>query len=125
MKYVLSTLLAVIILALIFIGATPMGRAMINNYGFTMQKVDDATNYDTIRQVEDTARGMIASYNSDKLRYEQYKVSTDKTQIEWGEQAKMRANTTASTYNNYILKNKFVWKDNVPTDIFYELPYLD
>lgn len=30
---------------------------------------------------------------------------------------KMRANKTASTYNNYILKNSFVWEGNIPDDI--------
>ena len=33
------------------------------------------------------------------------------------EQAKMRANKTASTYNYYILKNTNVWADDVPEDI--------
>lgn len=35
----------------------------------------------------------------------------------WAAQAKMRANKTASSYNNYILQNNFVWKDNIPKDI--------
>ena len=35
----------------------------------------------------------------------------------WAAQAKMRANKTASSYNNYILQNNFVWKDNIPEDI--------
>lgn len=42
----------------------------------------------------------------------------------WAAQAKMRANRTASTYNNYILENKYVWRDNVSNDIYMELPYL-
>lgn len=47
---------------------------------------------------------MISSYNSDKLIYEQYKDSDDEEKQNWAEQAKMRANKTANTYNNYILK---------------------
>ena len=35
----------------------------------------------------------------------------------WAAQAKMRANKTASSYNNYILQNNFVWKNNIPEDI--------
>ena len=35
----------------------------------------------------------------------------------WAAQAKTRANKTASSYNNYILQNNFVWKDNIPKDI--------
>lgn len=37
----------------------------------------------------------------------------------------MRANKTASTYNNYILENSFVWSGNVPDDIAKELDYID
>ena len=35
----------------------------------------------------------------------------------WAEQAKMRANKTANTYNEYILKNSYVWEGNIPEDI--------
>ena len=68
---------------------------------------------------------MIASYNADKLTYEQYKDSESEEKQSWAEQAKMRANRTASSYNNYILENAFVWEGNVPTDIDNELPYLE
>lgn len=37
----------------------------------------------------------------------------------------MRANKTASSYNNYILKNNFVWDNNVPKDVLQELAHLD
>ena len=39
--------------------------------------------------------------------------------------AKTRANNTASTYNNYILKNSYVWKDNIPSDIKTKLDYVE
>ena len=68
---------------------------------------------------------MISSYESDKLTYEQYKDSDNEEKQSWAEQAKMRANKTASTYNNYILKNEFVWNDNVPEDIYMELETID
>ena len=96
-----------------------------NKVEFVDRKIDDATNYETIKKVEDTCRSMIASYESDKLTYEQYKDSTNEEKQSWAEQAKMRANTTASNYNNYILKNSFVWNGNVPSDIKIELPYLE
>lgn len=100
---------------------TPGGRATINSYFFGVQKADDATNYETIKQVEDTCRAMISSYESDKLTHEQYKDSNNEEKQNWAEQAKMRANKTATSYNNYILKNSFVWKGNIPTDICMEL----
>ncbi len=96
-----------------------------NTVEFVDQKIDDATNYETIKKVEDTCRAMIASYESDKLTYEQYKISTNEEKQSWAEQAKMRANKTASSYNNYILKNSFVWNGNIPSDIRMKLPYLE
>lgn len=118
--------LAVLIIGLsIFFGATPMGKALWNNWFHEVQKVDDATNYKTLKKVEDTCRAMISSYNADKLTYEQYKDSDNEEKQEWAEQAKMRANKTASTYNNYILENEYVWKGNVPSDIRNNLPYID
>lgn len=109
----------------IFFGATPAGKAMWNNWFHAVQKADDATNYETLKKVEDTCRAMIASYNADKLTYEQYKDSEDEEKQEWGEQAKMRANKTASSYNNYILENSYVWSGNVPSDIKGRLPYIE
>ena len=109
----------------IFFSATPTGKAMWNTWFHAVKKADDATNYDTIKKVEDTCRSMISSYNSDKLTYEQYKDSDNEEKQGWAEQAKMRANKTASTYNNYILKNSYVWKGNVPADIYMELEFID
>lgn len=109
----------------IFFGATPGGVAMWNNWFHAVQKADDATNYETLKKVEDTCRSMIASYESDKLTYEQYKNSDNPEQLEWAAQAKMRANKTASSYNNYILKNSYVWRGNVPRDIYMNLPYVE
>lgn len=96
-----------------------------NKVNYAVQKVDDSTNYETIKKVEDTCRAMISSYEADKLVYEQYKDSNNTEKQGWGEQAKMRANKTASTYNNYILQNSFVWEDNVPKDISVELKTLE
>lgn len=115
-------LAGVIVLSILF---APGITAIVNNWSYRIQKVDDVTNYETIKKVEDTCRAMISSYNADKLRYEQYKNSEEKEERSWGEQAKMRANTTASNYNNYILKNSFIWKDNIPSDIYMNLEYLD
>ena len=109
----------------VFFGATPTGKAMWNNWFHAVQKADDDTNYETRKKVEDTCRAMIASYNSDKLTYEQYKDSESEEKQSWAEQAKMRANKTASSYNNYILKNSYVWENNVPSDIDYQLPTLE
>ena len=114
-----------LVLALLFFTLTPTGRGVWNKYEYTMQKVDDATKYETRKQVEDSCRAMISSYTADKLIYEQYKGIFGAEQRIWAEQAKMRANKTAATYNEYVLKNSYVWKGNVPTDIRQKLDYLE
>lgn len=107
-----------------FVAVTPAIKAGFNTWDFIGHKVDDATKYESLKKVEDTCRSMIASYESDKLTYEQYKDSEDKEKQSWAEQAKMRANKTASSYNNYILENSFLWSGNVPKDISEKLDYL-
>ena len=106
------------------IAISPAIKAGLNSWDFIGHKVDDATKYESLKKVEDTCRSMIASYESDKLTYEQYKDSEDKEKQSWAEQAKMRANKTASSYNNYILENSFLWSGNVPKDISEKLDYL-
>ena len=123
--YIWLTIAIIIVVLSMFFGLTPSGRAIWNNWFHEVQKVDDATNYKTLKKVEDTCRSMIASYNADRLTYEQYKDSDNEEKQSWAEQAKMRANKTASTYNNYILENEYVWKGNVPSDIARRLEYID
>lgn len=96
-----------------------------NKTTYIDKKIDDATNYDTIKKVEDTCRSMISSYKTDKATYQQYKNSDNSEKQSWAEQAKMRANKTANTYNEYILKNSFVWQGNVPDDIDKKLPIIE
>lgn len=109
----------------IFLAAVIIGLSgVLNRFAFQVQKIDDATNYRTIKQVEDSCRAMISSYTADKLTYEQYKDSDSQEQQSWAAQAKMRANKTAASYNEYILKNSFIWQDNIPKDILQRLEYL-
>ena len=88
----------------------------IRDSNHTMQKVDDSTLYATRKKVEDQCRASISSYESDKLTWNQYKDSDSELERSWANQAKMRANKTASVYNNYILKNKYVFEGNIPAD---------
>ena len=121
----IAAIAAVCIGLILFFAANPFGVMAWNSWFGLVQKADDATSYETLKQVEDTCRSMIASYEADRLTYEQYKNSEDDEQQSWAEQAKMRANRTASTYNNYILENSYVWSGNVPNDIDSELDYLE
>lgn len=124
MTVLVVLLVAGVVLGLFF-GLTLSGRALWNNWFYTVQKADDNTNYNTLKKVEDTCRAMIASYEADLLTYEQYKDSDNEEKQSWAEQAKMRANKTAATYNNYILENEFVWAGNVPRDIRMKLYYIE
>lgn len=111
-----------VVLGLVFFfAANPFGIMAWNLWFGLVQKADDATNYETLREVESTCRSMIASYQSDRLMYEQYKDSPIDEEQSWAQNARTRANKTAITYNEYILKNSFVWAGNVPEDIDQEL----
>lgn len=128
MRKALSIVGAVVVAALICISLIFLGWGdtwLGNQVEYVDQKIDDATNYETRKTVEDSCRAMIASYEADKLTYEQYKDSENDEQRSWADQAKMRANRTAANYNNYILKNSYVWSGNIPEDILAELPIIE
>ena len=122
-KIIIASVLIVLGLILFFT-ITPTGRSIWNKNMYEVQKADDSTRYETRKRVEDTCRSMISSYTSDKLTWEQYKDSDNNEKQSWAEQAKMRANKTASSYNEYILKNSFVWDENIPKDIREKLEYI-
>lgn len=115
----------IIIVAIVIIVFAPDIRRGINNWRHDIQKADDATDYETLKKVEDTCRAYIASYEADKVTYETMKDATDEVSIETARSAKIRANRTAATYNNYYLKNSYVWRDNVPVDIKTKLPVIE
>ena len=113
-------ILVLTILAGIIVGGTLGGWFKTwfkNKVEWVDQKIEDRTSYDTMKKVEDTCRSMIASYKTDKATYDMYKDSDNEEKQSWAEQAKMRVNKTANTYNEYILKNSYVWEGNIPEDI--------
>lgn len=121
---ILVVIIAFVITLMIGYNISPSFRAAINKEMYAVKKADDATNYATLKKVEDTCRAMIASYDADVLTWEQYK-NSEGEQRAWADQARMRANKTAATYNAYILQNSFVFADNVPNDIRRELPIVE
>ena len=116
---------AILLVVAVFWFATPAGVSIRNNWMHSVKKADDATNYNTLKEVEDTCRGMISSYKSDKVIYDQYKDSEDKEEQSWAANAKIRANQTAIKYNEYYLKNSYIWEDNIPSDINTTLEILE
>lgn len=124
MKPLAWVLIAIAVIVLIFCIA-PINRAIHNRYIYNLKKVDEATDYNTLKNVEDSCRAMMASYQADKLIFEQYRKSENEDAWEWAEQAKMRANRTAAVYNEYVRKNSYVWRDAIPADIDEKLEYIE
>lgn len=118
-------LITFLLLAITLSACTPGFVKTVNGYEESLLKANDDSSYYTKKEVENSCRAMIASYESDKLTYEQYKDSENEEKQSWAEQAKMRANNTASTYNNYMLKNSYVWENNIPSDIKAELEFIE
>lgn len=114
--------LMVLLTAVFF--CTPAGHGVWNTYAHQVQKVDDATSYRTRKVVEDTCRATIVSYEADRLTWLQYKDSPDADQRSWADAAKLRANKAALTYNEYFLKNSYVFSGNIPQDIREKLPLI-
>lgn len=108
----------------IFFGATPVGRQIITGYNYDMEKAGE-NNYENRRMVEEQCRAYIASYKADKLGYEQYKDSESDLERSWAQSYKQRANRTAATYNEYMTKNSYVFKGNIPEDLPLSLAYLE
>lgn len=119
--YVIASLVVVV---LGFFVVTPTGKSIVQDWSNSMKEVSE-TSYENQKKVEDTARAMISSYKSDKVTYETYINSEDKEEQSWAKQAKIRANNTAISYNEYILKNSHIWEDNLPDDIDSELSVIE
>jgi len=124
MERFIAILIVIFLILCMVVSCTPSGRGFYNRWMHEVQKVDDATRYETRKQVEDTCRATIVSYESDKLMWEQYKDSESEEQRSWAESAKIRANKAALTYNEYFLKNSYVFEGNIPADIRSQLEIL-
>ena len=118
-------IILIIILSVIGVFGGWFNTWFTNKVDYVDRKIEDRTSYDTRKKVEDTCRSMRASYKTDKATYEMYKTSDNEEKQSWAEQAKMRANKTANTYNEYILKNSFVFEGNIPQDIETKLMIID
>ena len=121
----IGIIILIIILTVIGVLGGWFNTWFTNKVDYIDRKIEDRTSYDTRKKVEDTCRSMIASYKTGKATHEMYKTSDNEEKQSWAEQAKMRANKTANTYNEYILKNSFVFEGNIPTDIETRLMIID
>jgi len=112
-----NIILSIVLLVLVvLVVATPLGKTIWNGYKARLDKADEVS-YETMKKVEDTARAYIASYKSDVDIYHAYCDSEDSKKQEYAESARIRAITTANSYNEYLRKNSYVWKDNMPSDL--------
>lgn len=122
--FIVIVIIGLIIGLIIFFVATPNGIIRCNNYKHSLHKANDVSLYETKKEVENTCRSMIASYTADKNIYILYIISESEEEQKWAKEAMIRANRTAATYNEYILKNNYVFDNNIPNDIYRELQYL-
>ena len=120
----LTGLLGSLLLLLVLACVTPKGIEATNEYEAQLKDTDYNTDYDSVREIEETLRSYIASYEADRITYETNKNNTDKESVALANAAKSRANRTAATYNQFYLKNSYIWKDNIPEDIKSELEYI-
>lgn len=109
---------AVILLCLMIICMPSLIKGC-NSWDAANKEANVDTNWDKQKEIEDTLRSYMSSYNADKITYQ------TATNADTKEAAKIRANRTAAVYNEYYLKNAHIWKNNVPEDIKEELPYLE
>ena len=120
----IGLVLLVLVLIIVSFLTKPWSVFVHNKYEGLIKEVDSATNWETLHEVEDSCRAMMSNYQADVLTYQQYCNSETVEHRSWAEQARMRANRTAAQYNEYILKNNYVWKYGIPNDIEHELPYI-
>lgn len=119
-KVIGIVLATILLVSIIFFIATPMGRTVWNNYTHSLNKADEVS-YETRKQVEDTARAYMVNYKTDVDIYLTYCDSEDENKREYADAARMRAIATANSYNEYLQKNSYVFKDNMPDDLPYNL----
>lgn len=122
-QIVLASILGVLIVVVLFFQAPNIHR-FFNNWRFGIQEAHDQTDYATLRRVEDTARAMVASFEADRLQWEQFRDSDVQEERNWANGAMMRANRTASSFNNFMRENSFVWAYGIPSDIDFRMEYL-
>ena len=122
--FLITVLCLVVLGAALYFTLCPKGVETKNEYEAMLKDVDYNTNYDSVRQIEETLRSYAASYEADRITYETNKDATDKESIALAKAARSRANRTAATYNQFYLKNSYIWEDNIPADIRAELEYL-
>lgn len=98
----------------------PGSRAVINEYIFGIRMVDEQINYNNRKSVEDTARSVIVNYNTYRNEYELYKDYCNKTEekskCQRALDSKFLANQAAEQYNEYVQKNNYIFKGNLPRD---------
>lgn len=122
-KIIVAIVIAIVLVVIVTWLVVP-ARKLENKVDYTVHKIDEESRYSLLKSVEDTCRAMIVSYQSDVLTYRQYKDSVEAEKQSWAENARMRANRTAATYNEYMRKNNYVWSNNIPADINEKLEYI-
>ena len=73
--------------------------------------------YKIRNKMENTAREYVASYEEDVKNYHIYSLSRDLEKRELSKAVRLKAISTANSYNSYLKENREVWGDNLPSGI--------
>ena len=121
-KVFITILSVVLIAAIVFFGFTPVGRGVFSRYEHDLTKEEQDNNYANRKAVEDSARATLTDYNRNLALYNQYKDDESDFGKQMAAAYKTQAITDATKYNDYITKNRYLWKDNLPPDLPNFLP---
>lgn len=129
---ILATFVIIIAIAgigfTIYINYVPAGIEWWTEYQATREKAGEDT-YENKKKVEDAARALIVSYESNLQDYEDAvelcAANSESAYCSLKVTYKSRVNDAAIRFNEYMLENSFIWEDNIPEDIDRELPLID
>ena len=102
-------ILVVIIGVVVYFGLIPSGIEKWNGFRYK-----DTITAEMKKEVENTCLSMIASWETDAQTYKENK-GIDETVAN---EARMSANKTAESYNDYILKNGYVFGETLPEGVY-------
>ena len=112
----------------VYINYVPSGIEWWTEYQATRDKAGEDT-YENKKQVEDEARALIVSYESNLMQYteaiDQCAANSESAYCSMAITYKTRTNNAAIRFNEYMLLNTFVWEENIPDDIDTELPLIN
>jgi hypothetical protein len=122
-------IVGIVILVVLSFTIIPGGRAKIRDWRTSLLEVDEQS-YEMQVKVEDEARLRVTAYMANKTEYLSLVTQlaanpTDNILTQRVSAKRTMVNNLAIQYNEFILKNSHVWKENVPADITSNLAMIN